>query len=141
MNLTRWDQLLLSLIVGTATFAMYAADYLSGAVTGSDDCSKPERAACIRAHASAMRASIQAAMVVCTVALLLLLRPGAPSLSVVAVGMLLGFAYNASWLPGEALCQYLYHGEAALPQVGARDILPRHSVHVALRFSGMAAHN
>jgi hypothetical protein len=101
MNLTRRDQLLLSLIVGTATFAMYAADYLSGALTGSDNVAKPERAACIRAHASAMRASIQAAMVVCTVALLLL-RPGAPSLSVVAVGMLLGFAYNASWLPGEA---------------------------------------
>ncbi|WIA21930.1 hypothetical protein OEZ85_004297 [Tetradesmus obliquus] len=39
-------------------------------------------------------------MLVCTAALLAL-RPGTHSLSVVAVGMLTGFAYNASWLPGQ----------------------------------------
>jgi hypothetical protein len=100
LGLTFWDQLLLSLLVATATFAMYAYDYISGAMDGADDGAKPERIACIRAHANAMRASIQAAMLVCTAALLAL-RPVLPSLSVVAVGMVLGFAYNASWLPGE----------------------------------------
>ncbi|WIA42375.1 hypothetical protein OEZ86_008380 [Tetradesmus obliquus] len=77
---------------------MYAQDYLSGALDGADNDAKPQRAACLRAHASVMRASIRAAMLVCTAALLAL-RPGTHSLSVVAVGMLTGFAYNASWLP------------------------------------------
>lgn len=100
MGLNSWDQLLLTLLVGTATFAVYAQDYLSGALDGADNDAKPQRAACLRAHASAMRASIRAAMLVCTAALLAL-RPGTHSLSVVAVGLLTGFAYNASWLPGE----------------------------------------
>jgi hypothetical protein len=100
LGLTHYDQLLLALLVGTATFAMYAQDYLSGALDGADDGAKQARAAFLRAHASMMRASIRAAMVVCTAAMLAL-RPGTQSLSVVAAGMLLGFAYNANWLPGE----------------------------------------
>jgi len=98
--MTRHQQLLLTLLVGAAAFAMYAQDYLAGALDGADDQAKPQRAACLRAHALAMRASIAAALVACLAAVLAL-QPGRSSLAVVGAGTLLGFAYNASWLPGK----------------------------------------
>jgi len=99
LGLTQHQQVLLTVLVGAAAFAMYAQDYLAGALDGADDEAKPERAACLRAYAVAMRANIAAALVAC-IAALLALRPGVSSLAVVGAGMLLGFAYNASWLPG-----------------------------------------
>lgn len=98
-GVTHHQQLLLTLLVGGAAFAMYAQDYLAGALDGADDQAKPQRSACLRAHAVPMRVSIAAALLT-SIWALLALQPGRSSLAVVGAGTLLGFAYNASWLPG-----------------------------------------